>query len=191
MIKLSKTLLLASASPRRQSLLRAAGYSFVVENANINEEFPPDIETKMVGEYLARKKAGYFSRRDTGEIVIAADTVVVLNGEILDKPIGPEQARQTLNSLSGEMHEVITGVAFLHDGSIQSLSDTSKVYFKKLQNWEIEYYIENYKPFDKAGGYGIQEWIGMIGIEKIEGSYFNVMGLPIHRVHDYLQQFRI
>jgi septum formation protein len=190
MIKLFKSLTLASASPRRQALLKAAGYSFAIENMHTDEDFPPALDVRSVGEYLARKKAGCFLGRDAGKIIIAADTVVVLKGKILDKPVDPGQARNTLFALSGNMHEVITGVAFLHDGTVHSFNDTSKVYFKKLQEWEIEYYIENYRPFDKAGGYGIQEWIGMTGIEKIEGSYFNVMGLPIHRVHDYLKQFR-
>jgi septum formation protein len=191
MIKLSKLLLLASGSPRRQSLLKTAGYSFLVENANVSEDFPPNLDARNVGEFLARKKADFFTGRDEGKIILTADTVVVLKDRILDKPKDAEQAYRTLKALSGEMHEVITGVAFLHDGTLLSFQDTSLVYFKKLLSWEIEYYIDNYKPYDKAGGYGIQEWIGMIGIEKIEGSYFNVMGLPIHRVHEYLSKFRI
>jgi septum formation protein len=190
MINLSKLLLLASDSPRRQSLLKAAGYSFTVETSKITEDFPPTVDVRNVGEFLARKKADSYSGRDEGKIILTADTVVVLKGNILDKPNDAEQAYQTLTALSGEMHEVITGVAFLHDGTIHSFQDISKVYFKSLFHWEIEYYIDNYKPYDKAGGYGIQEWIGMIGIEKIEGSFFNVMGLPIHRVHEYLLRFR-
>lgn len=179
----SYQLILASASPRRQQILKEAGYEFIVSPAHPDESFPPQHPPADVARYLAEKKAHAFKGKITDQqLVITSDTTVVLGNTILNKPANEEEAYQMLRSLSGCQHQVITGVCLYTNQKEFSFSDTTEVWFKELSDEEIWYYIKNYKPFDKAGSYGIQEWIGMIGITKIEGSYFNVMGLPIHRV---------
>lgn len=191
LIELAKPLILASGSPRRQSLLESAGYRFAVEKSDADESFPGGMEPAQIAGFLARKKAETFLGVYKEGIVLAADTIVVLDGNILGKPENAQKAAEMLRRLSGRRHEVITGVAFLADGRIESFQDTAYVYFHDLESWEIDYYVSQYKPYDKAGAYGIQEWIGLIGIEKIEGSYFTVMGLPISKVHAYLKKYRV
>lgn len=182
-------LILASASPRRQQILTEAGYEFVVSPAHTDESFSPEHPSLDVARYLAEKKAKAFQGKITDQqLVITADTTVVLGNAILNKPADEQEAYQMLRSLSGRQHQVITGVCLYTNQKEYSFSDTTEVWFKELSDEEIWYYIRNYKPFDKAGSYGIQEWIGMIGITKIEGSYFNVMGLPIHRVAEELRK---
>lgn len=189
-MNLTKPLILASGSPRRQRLLHMAGYQFSVEKADTDENYPATLEPSLVAEYLAVKKAEAFRDKHNGAIVLTADTIVVCDRQVLGKPGDTQHATEMLRLLSANRHEVITGVAFLNGGHIESFSDSASVCFKKLEDWEIDYYVSHYQPFDKAGGYGIQEWIGLIGIEKIEGSYFNVMGLPVHKIHEYLKKFR-
>jgi septum formation protein len=182
-------LVLASNSPRRQQLLMGAGMVFSVKTKNIPEDFPADMPVEEVPLYLAQKKAMAFAEELTNEIIIAADTVVVINGQILNKPEDEKEAVEMLSLLSGRKHEVITGVCLFSKEKIVSFSDLTEVYFKSLTEEEIYFYVTHYRPFDKAGAYGAQEWMGMIAVEKIIGSYFNVMGLPVHLVYEHLKQW--
>jgi septum formation protein len=184
-----RPLILASSSPRRQYLMREAGFTFRVETPDVEEDFPADMPVKQVPRYLAEKKARVFENRITDEVVMTADTVVILGDRILNKPQHRAEAIGMLKSLSGHTHTVITAVCLLSRDKIDCFEDHTEVTFKKLSREEIEYYVDNFKPFDKAGAYGAQDWIGLVAIEKIEGSYFTVMGLPIHRVYDHLNRF--
>jgi septum formation protein len=182
---------LASNSPRRQELLKSLGvdYSVLVKN-DIDEEYPEDIKKKEVAEYLAVKKAKAYSaeiKRDN-LLLITADTIVLCDKTIMGKPANAEEAMAMLKLLSGRSHKVITGVAITTPEVQRSFSTKTKVYFKRVSDEDIAYYVEHYKPFDKAGGYGIQEWIGMIAIDYIEGSYYNVMGLPLQQLYAELQR---
>jgi len=181
-----KNIILASKSPRRKELLELLDLSFTVEVREVNEVFPESLDVSKVAEYLANLKAAAFTDIPTDQIIITADTVVILNEQILGKPKNKAEAAKMLQSLSNRSHKVMTGVCMKSKDKIISFSNTTKVFFKELTSSEIEYYIENYKPFDKAGSYGIQEWIGAIGITKIEGSYFNVVGLPIQELNEQL-----
>ncbi len=188
-MNLRRSLILASESPRRKELLEAAGYQFEVRKAGTNEDFRSDQAPEDVAIHLARKKAKALSRFWTSHIVLAADTIVVLRGQVLGKPSGRPDAIRMLRALSGREHQVITGVSINTDHREESFADLTRVWFDPLSLEDIEYYVDNYKPWDKAGAYGIQDWIGMTGINKIEGSYFNVVGLPIHLVHAKLKGF--
>jgi septum formation protein len=169
--------------------MREAGFDFTVEKPDVDEDFPETLPVDQVARYLALKKAEYFRKDIHQEIIVTADTVVILDGKILNKPADKPEAIQMLTSLSGNTHVVMTGVCILSAEKEKSFDDTTEVTFKKLTPSEIEFYVENYKPYDKAGAYGAQDWIGMVAIDKIVGSYFNVMGLPIHRVYTELQKF--
>lgn len=185
-------IILASKSPRRQYLLKEIGLNFEVKVIeDIPEVYPDNIELKDVPIYLSELKASAWDNKliDDTTIVITADTIVLINNKIINKPQSFYEAEDMLRELSGNMHLVITGVCIKSKNKKVIFDDTSKVFFKKLTIQEISWYIRNYKPFDKAGAYGVQEWIGYIGINKIEGSYFNVMGLPIHRVYEELMKF--
>jgi septum formation protein len=181
-----KSIILASQSPRRKELLALLDLEFTVEVREVDEVFPDDLDATEVAEYLAKLKASAFTNITDEQLIITADTVVVLDNKILGKPKNKAEATQMLQSLSNRSHRVITGVCIKTCDKTISFSNTTKVYFKELTASEIDYYIENYKPFDKAGSYGIQEWIGAIGITKIEGSYFNVVGLPIQELNTLL-----
>lgn len=185
----SRPLILASNSPRRQELLKAAGFTFKVRTKDVDESYPGDIPLQEVAKFLAQKKAEAYQLDIENEVIITADTIVKLKDAILGKPKDAEEATKMLRALSGTDHEVITGVCIADKNMQVSLDDTTKVYFKTLTTKEIEYYIKHYQPFDKAGAYGIQEWIGMIGIKKIVGSYFNVVGLPVAKIYDVLMNF--
>src|SRR5512138_3137656 len=184
-------LILASQSPRRQYLLKELGFEFEMMTTYVEEDYPAGLSPEQIAIYLAELKAGTFDTARMGgkTIIIAADTIVVLGNEILGKPYGHDEAVEMLRKLSGKRHEVITGVCLKSKAKQVSFSVTSSVYFKELSTDEIEYYITHFKPFDKAGGYGVQEWIGYIGISKIEGSYFNVMGLPVKELYEELLRF--
>ncbi|HMQ00018.1 MAG TPA: Maf family nucleotide pyrophosphatase [Cyclobacteriaceae bacterium] len=184
-------IILASSSPRRQFLLREAGLSFKVVKPESDESFPADMPPAQVAKYLASKKAEMFRLTIRDEVLITADTVVIHQDQILNKPADEAEAFEMLKKLSGKTHTVMTGVCLLSAEKEISFDDTSLVSFVALNDEEIRYYIKNYKPFDKAGAYGAQDWIGMVGIEKIEGSYFNVMGLPMHRLYQELKKFGI
>ena len=184
-------LILASQSPRRRQLLADAGIEFeLAPRFECDELFPEDMPAADVAEYLSRLKSqAYPEALREGDILLTADTVVVAEGKILGKPADRDEAIEMLQMLSGNEHEVITGVSLRSASTMHSFSAHSKVRFRKLTDEEIIYYIDTYKPMDKAGSYGIQEWIGYVGIEGIEGSFFNVMGLPIQRVWCELEKF--
>lgn len=184
-----KNVILASNSPRRKELLGQLGINFEVKAKDIDESFPKSFRPEAVAVYIAEKKANSFIDHITSELLIAADTVVAIDDEIFGKPIDHQDAKRMLQRLSARSHEVITGVALLHQGRIYSFFEKTIVHFKELTESEIEYYIATYKPFDKAGAYGIQEWIGMIGVDKIEGSYTNVVGLPTARIYHEIKSF--
>ena len=177
-------IMLASGSPRRQELLREMGVQFdVVTKPGISEDYPEDLSAKDVPEYIACEKAqAYIADLKDGDILITADTVVVVEKQILGKPKDEAYARAMLKQLSGRTHKVITGVAIATTRGVNSFSVKTKVTFRNLTPEVIDYYVTTYKPLDKAGAYGIQEWIGLIGIDYIEGSYQNVMGLPTQRL---------
>lgn len=174
----SVPIILASKSPRRKEILSALGFAFSVRTKDVDESFPFNLSPEQVAVHIAEKKAVAFAAELTTELLISADTIVCLNNEILGKPRDEQHAFQTLSKLSGKMHRVITAVSFYQNSTIESYFDVTKVYFKELNSEEIEHYISCYRPFDKAGAYGIQEWMGYVAVEKIEGSYTNVMGLP-------------
>ena len=183
--------ILASNSPRRKELLAGLDIDFEVRVlADIDESYPSDLPVGEVAEYISRKKAvAYRSLIHDDELVITADTIVVVDQEILGKPVDAADARRMLRLISGREHQVITGVCLTTTEKTRSFSVSTDVAFKQLSEEEIGYYIEHYKPFDKAGAYGIQEWIGYIGVTSLHGSYFNVMGLPVQRIYAELQKF--
>jgi septum formation protein len=184
-------LILASNSPRRQQLLRELGFEFTTKVRPTSEVYPATMPPIEVPAYLANQKAEEFRIDLEQEIILCADTIVVVGDEILNKPSNAAEARKMLQKLSGRAHQVITGVCVMSQQTTRTATDIAQVYFKILTDSEIDHYIENYKPFDKAGAYGVQEWIGMIGIERIEGSYYTIMGLPVHLVYDLLGEFGI
>jgi septum formation protein len=183
-------IILASSSPRRQYIMKEAGFTFTVEKPEVEEDFPEEMPVEQVAKFLASKKAEFFRLKIQDEIVVTADTVVILNNSILNKPKDKNEAMAMLTSLSGKTHIVMTGVCILTKEKEESFDDVTEVTFQKLTEAEIEFYVNNYKPYDKAGAYGAQDWIGMVAIEKIVGSYFNVMGLPIHKVYQHLVHWR-
>ena len=185
-MKLKYPIILASTSPRRQYLMSEAGFDFQIRKPDVEESFPDTMPVEEVAVYLAVKKANSFRESITNEIVIAADTVVILGDDILNKPADRKEAIAMLSELSGKTHVVITGVCMLSREKVRSFQDHTEVTFKTLDAAEIEYYVDAYKPYDKAGAYGAQDWIGMVAVHRINGSYFNVMGLPIHRVYQEL-----
>lgn len=185
-----KKLILASKSPRRQELLKGLDISFEIRTKDVDESYPDSTLPKDVAEFLADKKAKAFMDDLTeNEIVITSDTVVVVEDQILEKPQSKSHAIEMISSLSGKKHQVITGVCIQSKEKKVLFSDTTAVWFSKLEPAEIEYYVETRKPYDKAGAYGVQEWIGYIGIERLDGSYYTVMGLPLHRVYAALKNF--
>lgn len=189
MINLSHPLVLASNSPRRQQLLREMGVEFTVQVRPTDELFPADMPASDVAGYLAQHKAEQFAHDLRDKLILCADTVVVVDNTILNKPADAAEACDMLRLLSGRSHQVITGVCLLSPQGYEILSDVAHVTFKTLTDSEIEYYITHYRPFDKAGAYGVQEWIGMIGIPRIEGSFYTIMGLPLHKVYELLRPF--
>jgi septum formation protein len=175
-------IILASQSPRRKQLMELAELEFDIIIADVDETNPSGMQGDLVPEYLAKKKASTIEQQVHDAIIIAADTVVLLDHEILGKPKDEADAINILTKLSGRKHEVVTGVCMQKGDTQICFSTITEVYFRKLTAEQIKHYVANYKPYDKAGAYAIQEWIGMIGIEKINGDYYNVMGLPIGEV---------
>ena len=183
-------LVLGSKSPRRQELLAGMGFDFEVRTKDTDEDFPDSVSPKEVPVYLAALKANALvNELKQGEVLITSDTIVLLENEILGKPTSPENAKEMLRKLASNNHEVITGVHLKSLEKSHSFSVSTKVFFKPLTEEMIDFYIENYNPFDKAGSYGIQEWIGFVGVDRIEGSYFNVVGLPVAELWDALNNF--
>ena len=181
-----KELILASASPRRQALMQELGFSITVDPRPVEEIYPESLQAEEIAEFLSQLKAEPFNPTPD-QIVITSDTVVWHNGQSLAKAQDEKEARRMLQALSGDWHEVITGLCITTANGQLVSSETTHVKFSELTEEEIGYYLSAYKPYDKAGAYGIQEWIGMIGIEKIEGSYFNVVGLPVRLLYRQLE----
>lgn len=183
-----KQIMLASHSPRRRELLGMLGIDFTIaESIEVDESYPDTLPAESVAEYLSAKKGEAYQESMTPDtVLITADTVVIVDEEILGKPDSKENAREMLRKLSGRSHKVVTGVTISTASEKRSFSSVTKVTFDDLTDEEIGYYIEKYRPYDKAGAYGIQEWIGAVGIKGIEGSYYNVMGLPVHQLYKQL-----
>lgn len=187
-------LILASKSPRRRELLSMLEIPFSIAPAlDVEEVYPPSLPAVEIPEYLACLKAkAYLSTIKDNELIITADTVVILDNEVIGKPRDEEDAKRMLAKLSGRTHVVVTGVALSNSSGIQSsFSVKSKVKFSNLSKDEIEYYVKKYSPLDKAGSYGIQEWIGAVAVEGIEGSFYNVMGLPVHQLYKQLSKLGV
>jgi septum formation protein len=186
----TKKIILGSKSPRRKELLSGIGIEFTIRTKDTDESYPFDIEPNEVPIYIASKKAeDLIDELTHDEIIICADTVVIVDKTILGKPNNAIEAKEMLQLLSGKTHLVTTGVVIASKTKTKSFNSSTEVTFKILSSEEIDYYVTNYKPFDKAGSYGIQEWIGFIGVTSIKGSYFNVVGLPIHEVYQHLNDF--
>jgi len=184
------SIILASGSPRRRQLLASLDVDFEVKIKDTPEDFPETMPIAEVPKLLAQRKAeAFIDEIDPQILVIAADTIVSIENTILNKPQDEKEAFEMLQKLSGKMHEVITGVCLMTSQKKHIFFDLTRVYFKDLTEEEIRYYIEKYKPYDKAGSYGAQEWLGMIAMTHIEGSYFNVMGLPVHKLYEELVRF--
>lgn len=184
-------IILASASPRRKELLSKLDIDFTVKVLHdVDESFPVSLPVVQVPQYISRKKAdAYRQEMQENDMVITADTVVAVGRRILGKPKSAEEARVMLKLLSDRYHRVVTGVTIMTAKRTETFATVSRVRFTRLNDEEIDYYISKYKPFDKAGAYGIQEWIGMVGITELNGSYFNVMGLPVQRLYAKLKEF--
>ncbi|MBD3628768.1 Maf family nucleotide pyrophosphatase [Cyclobacterium sp.] len=183
-----KNIILASKSPRRQQLLRDLGLHFTTQSLDTDESFPNDLDPSRVAEYLAEKKAkAFLPYLYDKDLLITADTTVLAGSAILNKPGNEAEAMEMLESIQGKTHKVITGVCIMDLEHQILFSDCTEVSFSHLDTFEIKHYINAFKPFDKAGGYGIQEWIGLIGINSIHGSYYTVMGLPVHKIYAYLK----
>jgi len=182
-------LLLASKSPRRRELLSLLGFPLEIVDVDVDEHIATPLPASEVAEHLARRKADAYgaSRLADGDVLVTADTVVAHRDEILGKPHTREEAIRMLQSLSGDTHTVYTGVSLRSNRESLSFTESTRVCFNALSTEDIEYYVDNYRPYDKAGAYGIQEWIGMIGIRAIEGCYYNVVGLPVATLYDKLR----
>lgn len=184
-------IVLASKSPRRQELMKGIGLEFSVITKDVDESYPSNMSVYDVAPFLSLKKAKAFNDEELPEnyMVITADTVVIVDDMILGKPKDEADARGMLGRISGKKHSVITGVTVRTSDKVKTFSVVSKVSFETLDQEEIDYYVNNFRPYDKAGAYGIQEWIGYIGVNHVEGSYFNVMGLPTQKLYKMLKAF--
>ena len=188
-MKISEKIILVSASPRRRQILEEAGFRFEVIPTAVDESFDPDLPAEKVPEVLARRKVEAFPYEDPRQIILGADTVVIVNGRILNKPEDRQEAVEMLKGLSDNTHRVVTGVCIRANNSLITFSDTTLVHFKALSPQEIDYYVDHFSPYDKAGGYGVQDFIGMVGIDRLEGSFYNVMGQPVHQVYHHLKPY--
>lgn len=184
-------IVLASNSPRRKELLQRMGVNFKVRTLfGIDESYPDSLRGEDIVCYISRNKArAYRTSMAPNELLITADTIVYVDGEVMGKPKNAEQAKEMLHKLSGKSHQVITGVTIVTADRIENFGVTSQVKFAEITDDEINYYVDNFLPFDKAGAYGIQEWIGIVAVEEIKGSYFNVVGLPVQRLYQKLKTF--
>jgi len=186
-----KHIILASRSPRRRYLLKQLGLEFTEISGEVDETIPAGITPDEIARHLSEKKASHFEEliKDSNHVIITADTLVLIDGQIIGKPDGYEEAYRMLRLLSGKKHQVVTGVTICSQQKRLTFTDWSDVYFKELSEEEIHYYLKHYQPYDKAGAYGVQEWIGYIAITRIDGSYFNVMGLPLQKLYEELRKF--
>lgn len=182
------SIILASGSPRRHHFFKELDLDFTIDVRQVEETYPNHLKGAEITDYLAQLKASVFTDLKADDLLITSDTIVWKDGKAVGKPNNQNEAQAILRSLSGNMHEVITSVCFTSTRFQETVNDRTKVWFKELSQEEIDYYLQTYTPYDKAGSYGIQEWIGYIGIDRIEGSYFNVMGLPTHLVYKTLIQ---
>jgi septum formation protein len=181
---------LASKSPRRKQLLESIDIPYEVRTLDVPEDFPPALQAGEIPLFLSKLKASAFKETMAeNEIIITADTVVWINGHVLNKPEDKDEAFAMISELSGARHIVYTAVTIMSSSKVTSFVDETEVEFRNLEPFEIEYYLDKYQPYDKAGAYGVQEYIGSIGIKSLKGSYFNVMGLPIHRVYEILKEY--
>lgn len=180
------TIILASSSPRRQQFFRELDLDFVIQIKEVEEIYPKELEGTEITDFLADLKSKPFTNLSKNDLLITSDTIVWLNDKALGKPKNEDEAFTMLKELSGKKHEVITSISIKSVAFQKIINDITTVYFKEITDEEINYYIKNHKPFDKAGAYGIQEWLGFIAIHKMEGSYFNVVGLPIHKLYKEL-----
>jgi septum formation protein len=186
----NKRIKLASKSPRRQQLLEGIGLKFEVWSKEVDESYPEHLQREEIPVYLASKKADAFrDELDQHDLLITADTIVWIDGQVLNKPEDRSDAIRMIELLNGNTHDVYTGVSIASIKKSEIIWDRTRVHFATLTSAEIEHYIDNYSPFDKAGSYGAQDWIGLIAIDRLEGSYFNVMGLPVHKVYQALKTF--
>lgn len=181
-----KNIILASGSPRRQQYFKELDLDFTIQLKEVEEVYPNHLKAEEITNFLSELKAAAFEHLNENDILITSDTIVWHEGKALGKPKDYEDAFQMLKSMSGKTHEVITSVSFKTNVKTETIFEITKVTFKEISDEAITYYLENYKPFDKAGSYGIQEWIGLIAISKIEGSYANVVGMPVDKVYDKL-----
>lgn len=186
-----RALVLASASPRRRYLLNELGLPFSVDARHADESYPEHLKGEEIPQFLANAKSRSFKEEELvdGRIILTADTIVWVNGHVLNKPVDEEDAKRMLRILSGTTHEVFTGIQLRSHAQIIRDTDRTEVTFRMLAADEIDHYVNTFRPLDKAGAYGIQEWLGYVGIERINGCYFNVMGLPLRKVYAALQQF--
>lgn len=184
-------IILASGSPRRHHFFKEMDIDFTIETREIVEQYPLTLTRTEITDYLSELKAAAFPKPSDNEIIITADTIVWMEDKAIGKPSNYDEANRMLQELSGKMHEVMTSVTFKGKGFQKTVNDTTKVWFRELHSEEIAYYLQTYKPYDKAGSYGIQEWIGYIGIERLEGCYFNVMGLPTRLVYKTLMELAV
>jgi septum formation protein len=183
-------LLLASNSPRRKELMQNLGLDFDVVSINCAEIFPPDLPVENVASYLSELKSDAFRALEKDELLITADTIVALDGEILGKPKDEKMAKEMLLQLSGKTHQVYTGITLRNSEKSITKTDVASVQFDKISEQEAVFYIRKFQPFDKAGSYGIQEWIGMAKIKEIKGSFYTIMGLPTHLIYSLLKDFK-
>ncbi len=189
MIYTETPVILASKSPRRQMLFREVGFPLEIVEIDVDESFPDTLHREEVALYLARRKADAFTGDFSGNVLVTADTIVCLEDEVINKPASETEAFEMLSKLSGKIHTVFTGVSMRNEQKSFTFFERSDVYFKELRPEEIEYYIRHYRPLDKAGAYGVQEWIGYIGVEKISGCFYNIMGFPMPRFCSELAEF--
>lgn len=180
--------ILASGSPRRQDFFKKLDLDFVIDVREIEEVYPDHLQGSDITDFLAQLKASAFDKLSEKDILVTSDTIVWKDKLAIGKPKNEEDAKKMLQNLSGAMHEVFTSVSFTGKNFQETVNDTTKVWFKELTDDEIDYYLTNYKPFDKAGSYGIQDWLGYIAIDRLEGSFFNVMGLPTRLVYKTLME---
>ena len=182
-------IILASGSPRRQQFLKELNLDFTIQLKEVEEIYPPHLKGKEITDFLAELKSSAFCNLNKNDILITSDTIVWLDNKAIGKPKNKQDAIAIFKDMSGKKHQVFTSICLKTNDEIRIINDTTDVYFKELSDEEINYYLDNFQPYDKAGGYGIQDWIGLIGVEKIDGSYFNVMGLPVHKLYAELLKF--
>ena len=182
-------ILLASNSPRRKELLQNLGFDFQVVSIDCDEIYPENLAVEKIAEYLSELKANSYGKLEKDEVLITADTIVALENEVLGKPKNSEEGKEMLRKLSGKTHQVYTGLTLRNSEKIISATDVSSVEIDHLTEDEINFYLEKFKPFDKAGSYGIQEWFGMAKVKNISGSFYSIMGLPTHLIYSLLKDF--